>query len=160
MALTCLPLAIGQTSTNAALASLIGLEVPVENLTSVPGITWCRLVKSSAAISAANANVVIYGSPAAGTVSAVSGAAAVNGTIAGVAILPSANVADATYFWVARRGPVTATTAGAVVAGAALATHGSAGALDDTTVTYDTRCGSALAAIGSATTGIVNMALP
>lgn len=160
MLATCLPLAIGQTSTNASLASLVGMEVVVENYTTVLGFTTFRLVKSSAAITSAQNNVVIYGAPASNTVSAVSGAAAVNGTVAGVAVLPSANVADATYFWVARRGPITATTAAAVAAGAALATHGSAGALDDTTVTYDTRVGNALAAIGSATTGIVNMALP
>ncbi len=160
MTATALPLAIGATSTSASLASLLGMEVTVQNHTSVAGMTTFRLVKSSAAITAANANVVIYGAPAANTVSAVSGAAAVNGLVAGVAVLPSANVADATFFWVARRGMVTATAAGAIAAGAAIATHGAAGGVDDTVVTYDTRIGSALAAIAGAGTGVINMALP
>lgn len=160
MLATCLPLAIGQTSTSASLASNLGMEVVVENYTTVAGMTTFRLVKSSAAITAARNVVVIYGAPAANTVSAVAGAAAVNGTIAGVAVLPAADVATLTYFWVARHGPITASAAAAVAAGAALATHGTAGELDDTTVTFDTKCAEALAAIGSQTTGIVYMCLP
>lgn len=160
MPLKCLPLAIGQTSTNASLASLLGQEVEVENYTTVKGMTTFRLVKSSAAIASCQNMMMIYGAPASNTVSAVSGAAAVNGTLAGVAQLPSTGVADATYFWVARKGPITASAAAAVVAGAALATHGTLGELDDTTVTFDTKCAEALALIGSQTTGIVYMCLP
>jgi hypothetical protein len=155
-----LPLAIGQTSTSASLASLLGTEVTVQNYTTVPGLTTFRLVKSSTAIASCQNMVVIFGAPAAQTVSAVAGAAAVNGTIAGVAVIPSTGVATLTYFWVARRGPITASAAAAVAAGAGLATAGALGELDDATVTYDTRCANALAAIGSQTTGIVNMALP
>ncbi len=139
-------LPIGQTSTSSYYAPLVG-SVHQE------GATVYMLVKSSGAITAAQNAMLLFDSTGYLTylTSAVSGAAAVSGTLAGVAQLPSADVATLTYFWVARRGPATITVAGAIAAGAVLATHGTAGALDDTTVTYDTACGRAMNAIASGT---------
>jgi hypothetical protein len=149
-------LAIGQTSTNASLASLLGTIYTPDSK------TYYMLVKTGAAITAAQNVCLKWKTAGQGTyiVDAVTGAAAVAGTVAGVAQTPAADVADATYLWVARQGPVTATTNGAVAAGAPLATHGTAGKLDDTTLTYDTCVAYAMDAIGSATTGTVRMTLP
>ena len=158
-------LPIGSTSSSSALAGVLGIEQEVLS-TKLPGvtaslvppgsITRIKLVKASGAISAAQNVALLWTTDAStGTVGAVTGAAAVTGTVAGIAILPSANATSGDYFWVAIRGPVLATTAGAVAAGAPLATHSTAGALDDTTVTYATVVARAMAAIGSATTGVV-----
>jgi hypothetical protein len=160
-------LPIGAISTSASLAGLLGTELEVLS-TNLPGVTASlvpigsvtrvKLVRASAAI-ASSANVAILWTTDAstGTVSAVTGAAAVKGTVAGFAILPSGTtgVSSGDYFWVAIRGPVLATTAGAVAAGAALATHSTAGAVDDTTVVFNTVVARAMAAIGSATTGVI-----
>lgn len=150
-------LAIGQTSTNASLASLLGTIYTPDSK------TYYMLVKcDTSAITAAQNVCVKWKTGAQGTyvVDAVTGAAAVSGTVAGVAQLPSTAAPASGYFWVARQGPVTATTAGSVGAGAPLATHSTAGALDDTTVTYDTTVAYAMDAISGATTGTVRMALP
>lgn len=163
-------LPIGSIGTSTSLDGLKGVEVEVLS-TKLPGvtaslvpagsITRCKLVKASATIaSSANVAVLWTTDASTGNVSAVSGAAAVTGTVAGFAILPSGTtgVSSGDYFWVAIRGPVLATTAGAVAAGAALATHSTAGAVDDTTVAYNTVVAYAMAAIGSATTGVIRAA--
>lgn len=161
-----LPLPVGQSSTNAALAPLVGMEIDVPSTAlgtvvgAVGGVTTLKLVKSSAPITAANAFCVLWDAAESNTVGAITGAAADRATVAGVAILPSANVATATFFWVARRGPVLATSVGTITAKTALATHGAAGGLDDATVTDATRIAFSTAAIGAATTGVVIMVLP
>jgi hypothetical protein len=139
-------LPIGQTSTSSVYAPLVGTIHCEDNTTYM-------LVKSSGAITAAQNAMLIWdtGNVSSYLVDAVSGAAATLGTLAGVAQLPSADVATLTYFWVARRGPATITVAGAIAESAVLATHGTAGALDDTTVTYDTACARAMNAIASGT---------
>jgi hypothetical protein len=155
--LSVAPLAIGQTSTNASLESLLGAIYTPDSR------TYYMLVKSfTSAITAAQNVMLIWKSGSADNyvVDAVSGAAAVKGTCAGIAQLSTTAAPASSYFWVARQGPVTATTADAVAAGAALATHGAAGAVDDTTVTYATQIGVALDAIGSATTGTILLDLP
>lgn len=151
-------LPIGQISTNGALASLLGSTV-------WQGKTQYMLVKcDTAAITGAATNVLKWktGQAASGfIVDAVATAALAAGMCAGIPQLPTGTttLALSTYCWVARRGPVTALTAGAVVAGVGLAVHGAAGSLDDTTVTYDTVVARATDAIGSATTGTVYMLL-
>lgn len=145
-------LPIGSTSTSGVYADLVGTEITVDKT------TYC-LVKSSAAISDANTMVLLWDSWGSFTVNAVSGAAAERPTCAGFAVLPSADVATGTYFWVAVRGPVTATTAAAVAKEVPLATHGTAGNVDDTTVTASTTIAYSMDAIGSGTTGTVWAAL-
>lgn len=152
-------LAIGQTSTNGALASLVGTIYTPDSK------TYYMLVKVDTSAITAAANVCVKwktGGVSTYIIDAVTGAAAVAGTVAGICQLPSGVTAAplSAYLWVARQGPVTATTAGAVAAGAPLATHGAAGKLDDTTLTYDTCVAYAMDAIGSATTGTVFMTLP
>lgn len=151
------PLAIGATSTSAALAPHVGTSV-------VQGTTTYCLVKTDTAAIAAARNVCLKfktGSAASFVVDAVTGAAALAGTVAGVPQLPTGVTAApaSSYLWVATYGPITATTAGAVAAGVGVATLGSAGAVDDTTVTFDTRIGYAPDAIGSATTGTIFLTL-
>jgi hypothetical protein len=141
-------LPIGQTSTSDYYAEMVGTEIKVGKT------TYC-LVKSSAAISDADDAVVLWDSFASFTVDAVSGAAAVRATCAGIAQIPGTDIADDTYFWVAVRGPVTGTTAGAVTKETHLATHGSAGALDDTTVTDETTVAYSMDSVGSGTTATV-----
>lgn len=150
-------LPIGQVSTNGALAPLLGSTV-------WSGLTQYMLVKSDTAAITSAANVFLkWKSGSAGTyvVDAVTGAAALAGTVAGIPQLPSGvtTLAASSYVWVARRGPATGTTAGAVTAGIGLATHSTAGAVDDTTVTYDTVVARAMDAIGSATTGTIYVLL-
>ncbi len=151
-------LPIGQTSTNAALASLLGTTV-------WQGKTQYMLVKvDTSAIAAAATNVLKFKTGQAATgfiVDALATAALAAGMCAGIPILPSGVTAApaSSFCWVARRGPVTALAAGAVAAGVGLAVHAAAGSLDDTTVTYDTVVARATDAIGSATTGVVYMLL-
>jgi hypothetical protein len=151
-AIQALPL--GQTSTSAFYDAHLGRKL------EVAGVTY-RLMKSKTAVTAAQNNVCIFtvGSANSWHIGAISGAAALRGTVAGIPQLPSADLADETYCWVARAGLVTATTAAAIAAGKGLATHGAAGAVDDTTVTYETQIGFATDAIGSATTGTILLAL-
>lgn len=154
---TIVPLAIGATSTSASLAPLVGTSV-------VQGKTTYYLVKTDTAAISAAANVCLKfktGSAASFLVDAVTGAAALAGTVAGVPQLPTGVTAApaSSYLWVATYGPITATTAGAVAAGVGVATHSTAGAVDDTTVTFDTRIGYAPDAIGSATTGTIFLTL-
>jgi hypothetical protein len=151
-------LAIGQTTTNASLKSLLGTIYTPDSKTY-----YMLVISDSAGTISAAQNVCLKwktGGEATYVVDAVTGAAAGAGTVAGVAQLPGTDVAASTLFWVARQGPVTATTNGAVAAGAPLSTHGTAGKLDDTTLTYDTCVAYAMDAIGSATTGTVRMTLP
>lgn len=150
-------LPIGQTSTNACFASSVGTRAVVG------GVVYRLCKVDTAAISAA-ANVFLKfktGSAASWVVDAVTGAAAATGTVAGIPQLPSGVTAApaGAYLWVARKGRVTGTTAGAVAAGVGLATISTAGAVDDTTVTYDTVVARAPDAIGSATTGTLDLCL-
>lgn len=164
-------LPVGAIGTSASLAGALGTEIEVPS-TVLPGvtaslvppgsITRVKLVKASAAIaSSANAALLWTTDASTGTVNAVTGAAAVTGTVAGFAILPTGvtGVSSGDYFWVAIRGPVLGTTAAATAAGAALATHSTAGAVDDTTVAYNTVVAFGMAAIGSATTGVIRAAV-
>jgi hypothetical protein len=151
-------LPIGQTSSNGALASLLGTTVWKN------GVQYMLVKCDTAAITAGATNVIKWKTGQAATgfiVDAVATAALAAGACAGIPILPTGVTAVplSSYVWVARRGPVTALTAGAVAAGLGLAVHGAAGSLDDTTVTYDTVVARALDAIGSATTGTVYMLL-
>jgi len=150
-------LPIGQTSTNAVFASSVG------TLAVVNGVTYRLMISDTAAITLAANNFCKFktGSAATYVVDAVTGAAAIRGTVAGIPQLPSGVTtwALSTYAWVARAGRVTGTTAGAVAVGVGLATHSTAGAVDDTTVTYDTVIARAPTAIGSATTGVLDLDL-
>ncbi len=148
-------LPIGQTSTSSVYAPLVGTIHQVDNTTYM-------LVVSSAAVTAAQNCMLIWTTGSVNTykVNALAGAAATTGTLAGIAQLPGADLATLTYFWVARKGPVTATTTAAVAESAVLACHGASGTLDDTTVVYNTACAYAMNAIASATTGTVYLTLP
>ncbi len=149
-------LPIGSVSTNAVYAGLLGARI-VQN-----GVVY-RLMKSDTSAITAAQNVFCKfktGQAASGwVVDAVTGAAAAAGTVAGIPQIPGTAWAANTYAWVARKGRVTGTTAGAVVAGLGLATISTAGAVDDTTVTYDTVVARATDAIASATTGTLDLCL-
>jgi hypothetical protein len=157
-----LPLAIGATSTNTALAGLLGAEyqVPSALLPSVSApagaITTIRLVRATAA--AANATLVLWSAAATGTVAGVAGANALPGAVAGSCVLTSA-AANGDYFWVAKAGPALCTTSAAVAALAQLQVTAS-GTVDDGASAADTTIGWAMAAIGSATTGTIRLDLP
>lgn len=134
-AITALP--VGQTSTNTAFDGLLGIEQEVLSST-LPGLaslagtafpkfalTRVKLVKTSTALTASNklyVNWTATTGPGAGTVGAISGAAPVNGAVAGVALQPSADLATATYFWVAVRGPALITFTGIIALGTAFTT--------------------------------------
>lgn len=157
-------LAPGAISTSTSLAGLLGIEQEVlsSQLPSVVApagsITRIKLVKASAAIANSASRALLWTTDAStGTVALITAAAAVTGTVAGFAILPTGTtgVASGDYFWVAIRGPCLATTAAATAAGVALATHGAVGDIDDTTVTYATVVAYGMALTGGAVVATV-----
>lgn len=116
------------------------------------GKTQYILVKASGVIAAAAGKVLAWDDASAGTVDAVAGAAATKGEVAGV--VPSnfvGGIASGDYLVLERAGISTINVAGAVAAAAALAVHGAAGAVDDTTVTDATTIAWANVAAASGT---------
>lgn len=160
--ITYLPLELGEYTTND-LSQYLGMTVTVPSskigITSVLGFSTLCLVKAAAAITSGNAQALSWSASASRTVGAVAGASAQASIVAGFAYYSQANIVDASYFWVVRQGLVTATTAAAVAATKPLYQISTSG-LDDTTPTFDIVIAYSLAAIGSATTGVVNAVLP
>jgi hypothetical protein len=168
MAFSSQPLTIGQTSTDASLAALLGTITTVDayltsgapSATAIPGQTWFRLVRTSAVIAAVPGSPLIFDTTNAGTVGALAGAAADRAAAAGFAVLPTGTttVASGTYLWVAFQGPCLALFVGAVTANTRLAVHAGNG-LDDLTVTSDTSWAYSRAAVAGAGTSAVIAAL-
>jgi hypothetical protein len=162
------PLTVGQTSTDASLAGLLGTITEVDNLlgtvassTVIPGTTTLRLVRASGAISVVPGSPVSYDTTNAYTVGTLSAAAADRAIVAGFAVVPTGTttVASGTYFWVAYNGPCLALCVGAIAANVRAAVHAGNG-LDDTTVTSDTSVAYTRAAVAGASTVAVIAALP
>ncbi len=164
MAFSTQPLTIGQTSTDASLAALLGTITTVDAYltpgapaaTAIPGQTWFRLVRTSAVIAAVPGSPLIYDTTNAGTVGALAGAAADRAAAAGFAVLPTGTttVATGTYLWVAFQGPCLALTVGTAIANTRLAVHAGNG-LDDTTVTSDTSWAYTRAAVAAGTVAVI-----
>lgn len=146
------PFTVGQITTDISAAGLLGREnqlvipsgSPMANgLTFPGGETVVKLVQASATFSVTPGQVVLWTATtgsAVNTVASLAGAAAVSGTIAGFAMLPTGTtqVTSGSFFWVARRGPCPAAYGAAAVAQTALATVAT-GNVDDTGQTFDTK---------------------
>lgn len=157
-------LTVGQTSTDASLAALLGTTTAIDaylssgspSATAIPGRTFFRLVRTSAIIAAVPGSPLIFDNTNAGTVGALAGAAADRAAAAGFAVLPTGTttVASGTYLWVAVQGPCLALTVGTAIANTRLAVHAGNG-LDDTTVTSDTSWAYTRAAVAAGTVAVI-----
>ena len=138
-----LPFPLGSFSTNASIASFLGKRF------SVDGVGYMMVV-SSGSITAANL-FLQWGDAAAFSVDAVGGAAEVKGAIAGLGITGQDAIVSGDYSFVIRRGLGDATTSTTgLVKEVAIATHGTAGKIDDLTVTYATAIAHTIEAQASA----------
>lgn len=151
---------IGQVTTDPSSAGLLGREIQVvlpptmNGLTMPAGETVCKLVQASSTISVTPGQVVLWTATVGSqnnTIATLAGAAAVTGTVAGFALLPTGttSVPANSFFWVARRGPTPAQYGAAAVAQTALATVAS-GNVDDTGQTFDTKIAVSLGTVAGA----------
>lgn len=160
------PFTIGQLTTDASMAGLLGREVyavlpsgsaVANGLTMPGGETICKLVKASAAISCTPGQVLLWDvttGSATNQVSALAAVAAVTGTIAGFALVPTGTttIPINSYLWVARRGPTPCAYGAAVVAQTALAVL-SGGNVDDVGQTFDTKIAVSFGTVAGAGLG-------
>lgn len=141
-----LPFPIGSVRTNVD-ANLVGEVFSV-------GDKAYMLVKSTGSITGAGLFVQFADAEAA-TVDAVTGAAEVKGAVAGLCDSAQVAIVSGDYFFVQRKGRGTATTATTgLVAQVAVATTGTAGKIDDATVTYATAIAWTTAAQASADSSV------
>jgi len=131
-----LPFPLGETRTSVD-AGLVGKRFHVEGKEYI-------LCKATATI-AATAKLFVQFSAAGATdseVDAVTGAAESKGAIAGLCDASQGALASGDYFFAQRKGRATATTSTTGLAAQAdVATAGTAGKIDDLTVTFDTVVG-------------------
>lgn len=167
-------LPIGQSSTSAVYASLLGtcIRAPSWATTALPSIgtgefSTYMLVQASTSIATANAAFVSWTTTTganAYTVSALAPTSSVIGAVAGVAMLGGTNqsstAAANAYFWVCRSGVTIALANASVVQEAGVAIQGAAGQYSAATVTYDTVVARTLSAIGSGILARINVTLP
>ncbi len=126
-----LPFGLAAVSTDAENAQRLG------NRYTVDGVEYI-LVVSSGTITAANL-FIQWGDAEANSCDAVAGAAEVKGAVAGLGITAQAAIVSGDYFFLIRRGRGDATTSTTgLVKEVAIASHGTAGKVDDLTVTYAT----------------------
>lgn len=157
---------VGQITTDPSSAGLLGREVQLvipsgsaqaNGVTLPGGETVCKLVQASSAISCTPGQVVLWtATTGSGTnqCASLAGAAAVSGTIAGLALLPTGTttIPINSYFWVVRRGPAPAAYGAAAVAQTALATVAT-GNVDDTGATFDTKIAVSIGTVAGAGLG-------
>jgi hypothetical protein len=167
-------LPIGQSSTSAVYASLLGtcIRAPAVSSSALPSIgtgefATYMLVQASTAITTANQSFLSWTATTGAngyTVSALAPTASVIGAVAGVACLAGTNqsstAASGAYFWVCRSGVTLATSDQTVAQGAAVAIYGTAGLFGSTAVTYDTVVARNLAAITGSVLARINVTLP
>ena len=149
------PLVPGKVSTYAALAGDVGKRYNIDGIEYV-------LVDITGSITVVGGDFLEWADPALGTVNGLADAAETISNVAGMVPIgvTDTSLADGDYLLLARRGCVEAKTAAATAAGAALAIHGAAGLLDDTTVTANTTVAYGFDAAGAAATITVFLALP
>lgn len=166
------PFTVGQLTTDPSAAGLLGREIQIviqsgsalaNALTMPGGETVFKLVKADGAISCTPGQVVLWTTTTGSTTNsctALAGAAAVTGTIAGFAMLPTGttSIPSGSYFWVARRGPCPAAYGAAAVAQTALATVAT-GNVDDTGATFDTKIAVSFGTVAGAGLGVAYAAL-
>lgn len=156
---------VGQLTTDASSAGLLGREVqivlagtPAANGLTLPGgETIAKLVKADATIACTPGQVLLWTATTGSTTNsctALAGAAAVIGTVAGFALLPTGttSIPSGSYFWVARRGPTPCAYGAAVVAQTAVAVLAT-GNVDDAGQTFDTVVASSFGTVAGAGLG-------